>query len=141
MSMTLEEKAVFADNGIRCQVAMHLECGGEHRDALDAMAMSLPLATALAITKIKVGATEDEEPILSMWVDLVPEALAVEEMFNKVSEICEQAFEVFFFGDKSDVHFLAAETQQASVNEISPVLEGMSVPGRKVVLLDGEVME
>lgn len=145
--MSIEEKAVFAHNGIKCQVAMFIkvtEADGEprsdeekqrDRDLLDALVMSLPLATALGITQIEL---RDNVLRSDLYVTLVPEVISQSEMFDQTSKIIEEGFEVFFEGEADDVHFVAAETDKASVYEPPKPLEGMSVPGRRIVLLDGE---
>lgn len=133
----MEERINFASNGIKAQVAMFIECEASDRDAVDALVMSLPLATALGVTKVKVWREHPNDTFDTVvYIEMPPEVFAVEQMFNKASEILEQGVAVFFEG--AHVHFLCAETTQASVNEIPAALEGLSLPGRRAIIIDGE---
>lgn len=89
----MADKVEFMSNGIRCTVAMFLTSSDEEiRESLTAIAMSLPLGAALAITSMHCdGPTVDVELVPHLFDPGNEEAAIAIERIKEIVETAIQA--------------------------------------------------
>lgn len=133
------KKVEFAGNGIMFSVAMFIQCPAESRDELDQMVMSLPLAAALAATKLTV----DGE---SLHVELVPELYEPEdepnraEMLEQTCSIIKDAWFAVYGGNVDQVFFSATTIVPPESMQSAELREQLALPSRRLLNAEGGVL-